>query len=67
MQEADSNAFIKLIIRATCVESLANWEKTLAANIKKGAPGGWPTSNLYALNINSGQSQNEAVGSIVKQ
>ncbi len=30
--------------------------------MKKGAPGGWPTSNLYAEEINSPQSQKLAVG-----
>ena len=35
--------------------------------MKKGAPGGCPTSNLNAVVMNSGQSQKLAVGSIVLQ
>jgi hypothetical protein len=41
--------------------------KALANNMKKGAPGGCPTSNLYAEAINSPQSQKLAVGSTVKR
>ena len=37
----------------------------LPVSMKKGAPGGCPTSNLNAVVINSGQSQKLAVGSIV--
>jgi hypothetical protein len=38
---------------------------SLAININKGAPGGCGISNLYALDINSPQSQKLAVASIV--
>jgi hypothetical protein len=36
-------------------------------SMKKGAPGGCPTSSLYPVVINSGQSQKLAVGSMVMQ
>ena len=36
-------------------------------SIKNGAPGGCPTSNFQALEMNSPQSQNEAVGSMVRR
>ena len=36
-------------------------------SIKNGAPGGCPTSNFQALEMNSPQSQKEAVGSIVRR
>ena len=36
-------------------------------SMKNGAPGGCPTSSFQALEINSPQSQNEAVGSIVRR
>ena len=39
--------------------------KKRTISIKNGAPGGWPTSNLYPLAINSPQSQKLAVGSMV--
>ena len=58
---------IMLTMRATCVGSLVNWLNRLAVSMKKGAPGGWPTSSLYPVVINSGQSQKEAVGSMVEQ
>ena len=38
-----------------------------ANNMKNGAPGGWPTSSLYAEAMNSPQSQKLAVGSTVKK
>ena len=41
--------------------------KNRPSNIKKGAPGGWPTSNLYDVVINSPQSQKLAVGSMVSK
>ena len=58
-------ADIVLTITATLEGSEANCVNKLAVNMKKGAPGGWPTSNLYAEEINSPQSQKLAVGSIV--
>ena len=54
-----------MTITATLEGSEANCVNKLAVNMKKGAPGGWPTSNLYAEEINSPQSQKLAVGSIV--
>jgi hypothetical protein len=61
-----ANADSILIIMATFVTSLpANWEKKFAKIIKKGAPGGCPTSNLNAVAINSPQSQKLVVGSMV--
>ena len=41
--------------------------KNLPNIIKKGAPGGWPTSNLNDVVINSPQSQKLTVGSIVSK
>jgi hypothetical protein len=35
--------------------------------MNKGAPGGWPTCNLKALEINSPQSHKLTVGSIVNR
>ena len=64
---AESRALIMLIIKAICVGSLAKREKTLPVSIKKGAPGGCPTSSLEAVEINSGQSQKLADGSTVRQ
>ena len=63
IQPALINADIVLTIRATCEGSLVNCENKLAVSMKKGAPGGCPTSSL----INSGQSQKLAVGSMVEQ
>ena len=51
-----------MTITATLEGSEANCVNKLAVNMKKGAPGGWPTSNLYAEEINSPQSQKLAVG-----
>ena len=67
MHDAESRALIVLTIRAICEGSLANCEKRLAVSMKNGAPGGWPTSSREPVTINSGQSQNEAVGSMVLQ
>ena len=56
-----------LIILAICEASEAKWEKKLPKSMKKGAPGGCPTSSLDAVVMNSGQSQKLAVGSMVEQ
>jgi hypothetical protein len=56
-----------LTIIATCVWSDANKVKNFAVSMKNGAPGGCPTSNLSAVEINSPQSQKLAVGSIVRR
>jgi hypothetical protein len=42
-----------------------NAEKTRAMSMNKGAPGGCPTSSLYADAMNSPQSQKGMVGSRV--
>ena len=46
MVVALSSALIVFTIRATCEGSLANCENRLAVSMKKGAPGGCPTSSL---------------------
>ena len=67
MQAALKSALIVLTMRATMVGSSTSCVKRLAVSMKKGAPGGCPTSSLYAVVMNSGQSQKLAVGSIVLQ
>ena len=67
MHVADSSALMVFTMRATCVTSLVNCEKRFAVSMKNGAPGGCPTSSLYPVVINSGQSQKLAVGSMVMQ
>jgi len=47
------------------VSGSTNAPASLAKIMKSGAPGGWPTSNLYAVAMNSPQSQKLAVGSMV--
>ena len=54
-----------LTMTATFEGSDANWVNRFATNMKKGAPGGCPTSSLNAEEMNSPQSQKLAVGSIV--
>ena len=46
MQAALKSALIVFTIRATCDGSLTNWLNRLAVSMKKGAPGGCPTSSL---------------------
>ena len=65
MVSALRNAESILMQYATCVASEAKRLKNLPVSIKKGAPGGWPTSSLNAVVMNSGQSQKLAVGSMV--
>ena len=67
MVNALSSADKELTIMDTLVVSAANIVKIRPVNIKKGAPGGWPTSILKAVEINSPQSQKLAVGSIVSK
>src|ERR1700677_4910378 len=38
-----------------------------ATSCRKGAPGGWPISSLWSIEMNSLQSQKLAVGSMVDQ
>jgi hypothetical protein len=52
---------------ATCDVSDAKRLKKWPISMKNGAPGGCPTSSFQALEMNSPQSQNEAVGSIVRR
>jgi hypothetical protein len=52
---------------ATCVVSDANRLKKCPMSMKNGAPGGCPTSNFQAEEMNSPQSQKDAVGSIVRR
>ena len=66
MPKALSMADIMFTINAT-LSGLANSEKKFAVSMKKGAPGGWPTSSLLPDRMNSGQSQKLAVGSTVRQ
>ncbi len=40
--------------------------KSLIIIMKRGAPGGCPTSNLYEVAVNSMQSHQLAVGSVVR-
>ena len=60
------NADSMLAARAA-VSGEANTINDLANNMKRGAPGGCPTSNLYADAINSPQSQKLDVGSTVNR
>ena len=59
--------FIALIIIGTASTEGARSDAKRASIIKRGAPGGWPTSNLYEVAINSLQSQRLVVGSIVSR
>ena len=52
---------------ATWAVSEANRLKKWPMSIKNGAPGGCPTSNFQAEEMNSPQSQKDAVGSIVRR
>ena len=52
---------------ATWVVSDANRLKKWPMSMKNGAPGGWPTSSFQAEEMNSPQSQKDAVGSIVRR
>jgi len=67
MQPALKRADMVFTMRATCEESWAKSAKNLAVSMKKGAPGGCPTSIFSAVLMNSGQSQKLAVGSMVEQ
>ena len=65
MVSALNSADIAFTKTATLAGSDVSWVKALAVSIKKGAPGGCPTSSLYADVMNSPQSQKLVVGSIV--
>ena len=66
MQNAERMADMMLTISAICVLSAAKWLKKLPVSMKKGAPGGCPTSRRAAVVVNSGQSQKGAEGSTVR-
>jgi len=56
----------------TIMATLSTWspaksEKKRATIIKNGAPGGWPTCSLKALEMNSPQSHKLTVGSRVRR
>ena len=63
---AEHNALMTLTETAT-FSGPTNMVKNLAMSWNTGFPGGWPTSSLYDDAINSPQSQNEAVDSIVER
>jgi hypothetical protein len=65
MQKPEATPFIALIIIGTLSTEGAKSEAMRASIIKSGAPGGWPTSSLYDVAINSLQSHKLVVGSIV--
>ena len=52
-------------IKATVSLEVANMEKNAPKIWYKGAPGGWPTSSLAAVEMYSPQSQKLIVGSTV--
>ena len=64
---AEANPESVLSIKATCDLSAAKREKNRPNNMKTGAPGGCPISNLYAAVINSPQSQKLTEGSSVSR
>jgi len=66
MVRADRIAFIALTATAAC-SGPVNIVANLAKSWNTGFPGGCPTSSLYDDAMNSPQSQNDAVGSIVKR
>ncbi len=68
MVPALSRAFMELTAMATLVTSPPiRFMANLAASMKMGLPGGCPTSSLKPCEMNSGQSQKDAVGSIVSR
>jgi hypothetical protein len=58
---------MELIMMAALDGPAPNKENNLPMIMKNGAPGGWPTSNLNEVVINSPQSQKLAVGSMVNR
>ena len=64
------NELLKADRALAAYAAVSGEEKTindLANNMKRGAPGGCPTSSLYADAINSPQSQKLDVGSTVSR
>ena len=66
MVNALANALIMLMDLATSVTSGAAMANIRAMIMKRGAPGGWPTRSLSAVDMNSPQSQKLADASVVK-
>lgn len=66
MVSAEHIALIALMRTAACILS-PNRVKKRATSWNIGFPGGCPTSSLYDDAMNSPQSQNEAVGSMVSR
>ena len=66
MVKAEQSALITFTATAAC-EASVNMVKNLAISWNTGFPGGWPTSSLYEEAMNSPQSQNEALGSMVER
>jgi hypothetical protein len=63
--KALANADMTLTITGILAVEGASMVKMRPRIMNNGAPGGWPTSSLKAVVINSPQSQKLAVGSIV--
>ena len=63
--KALARADMKLTILAISVTSVVNIAKKAPNIWKRGAPGGWPTSSLMAVEIYSPTSQELTVGSMV--
>ena len=66
MVSPEQMALIALMSTAACMLS-PNSVKMRAISWNIGFPGGCPTSSLYDEAMNSPQSQNEAVGSMVSR
>ena len=66
MVKAEHSALIAFTRTAACMLS-PNIVNTLAMSWNTGFPGGWPTSSLYDDAMNSPQSQNDALGSMVSR
>jgi hypothetical protein len=67
MVKALTSADMEFTITAAFFGFPPRMVKNFPTIIKNGAPGGWPTSSLYDVVINSPQSQKLAVGSMVNK
>lgn len=65
MVKAEHNADMMFTLLAMSVTSGAMIENNLPIIMKNGAPGGWPTKRLFAVAMNSPQSQKLAESSVV--
>lgn len=65
MQKPEAMQFMPLIITGTSAGVGAKIEAKRARSMKRGAPGGCPTSSLYDVAMNSLQSHRLVVGSMV--